>query len=82
MPVLRRRACCGPFRLRGVLAEGRGAEVVDLDGNVYIDFVQSWGAPILGHAPDLTTLGKIIGAAHSSVQLRRATEAWKQALGG
>jgi glutamate-1-semialdehyde 2,1-aminomutase len=34
------------------LAEGRGAEVVDLDGNRYIDFVQSWGAHILGHAPD------------------------------
>jgi glutamate-1-semialdehyde 2,1-aminomutase len=34
------------------LAEGRGAEVVDVDGNRYVDFVQSWGAHILGHAPD------------------------------
>jgi glutamate-1-semialdehyde 2,1-aminomutase len=34
------------------LAEGRGAEVVDVDGNVYTDFVQSWGAHILGHAPE------------------------------
>jgi glutamate-1-semialdehyde 2,1-aminomutase len=34
------------------LAEGRGAEVVDVDGNRYVDFVQSWGAHILGHAPE------------------------------
>lgn len=33
------------------LAEGRGAEVVDVDGLRYTDFVQSWGAHILGHAP-------------------------------
>jgi len=34
------------------LAEGRGAEVVDVDGNRYTDFVQSWGAHILGHSPE------------------------------
>ncbi len=33
------------------LAKGKGAIVTDLDGNRYIDFVQSWGAHILGHAP-------------------------------
>jgi glutamate-1-semialdehyde 2,1-aminomutase len=28
---------------------GRGAELVDLDGNHYVDFVGSWGPLILGH---------------------------------
>ncbi len=29
---------------------GSGAYVTDEDGNVYLDYVQSWGASILGHA--------------------------------
>ena len=33
------------------LARGRGAVVTDVDGHHYIDFVQSWGPHILGHAP-------------------------------
>ena len=33
------------------LARGRGAVVTDVDGHRYIDFVQSWGPHILGHAP-------------------------------
>ena len=33
------------------LTRGRGAEVTDVDGLRYTDFVQSWGAHILGHAP-------------------------------
>lgn len=28
----------------------RGAYVTDVDGNIYLDYVQSWGASILGHA--------------------------------
>ena len=32
------------------VASGRGAELVDTEGNHYIDYVQSWGASILGHA--------------------------------
>jgi glutamate-1-semialdehyde 2,1-aminomutase len=28
----------------------RGATIVDTDGNRYLDYVQSWGASILGHA--------------------------------
>ena len=33
---------------------GRGAEIVDVDGNVYVDLVQSWGALLFGHAhPDV-----------------------------
>jgi len=33
------------------LAKGKGAVVTDVDGHRYIDFVQSWGPHILGHAP-------------------------------
>src|SRR5262245_32373969 len=29
---------------------GRGARVVDVDGNRYLDYVGSWGPLILGHA--------------------------------
>lgn len=32
------------------IKEGRGARIVDEDGNEYIDYVCSWGALILGHA--------------------------------
>lgn len=35
----------GPFFVAGA----KGAELVDLDGNRYIDFVGSWGPMILGH---------------------------------
>ena len=37
--------------------KGKGAYLFDADDNSYIDFVQSWGPMILGHAND-----KIIGA--------------------
>ncbi|MFH1338567.1 MAG: glutamate-1-semialdehyde 2,1-aminomutase [Candidatus Omnitrophota bacterium] len=30
--------------------KGRGCEIIDVDGNEYIDYVMSWGALILGHA--------------------------------
>src|SRR5881628_2291543 len=33
------------------LQRGRAAEVVDADGRAYLDFLGSWGALILGHAP-------------------------------
>jgi len=32
------------------VARAEGAYVVDVDGNRYLDYVQSWGASILGHA--------------------------------
>ncbi|MBI2646178.1 MAG: aminotransferase class III-fold pyridoxal phosphate-dependent enzyme, partial [Deltaproteobacteria bacterium] len=32
-----------------VIKKGRGVQVYDEDGNGYIDFVNSWGALILGH---------------------------------
>lgn len=35
-----------PFFVR----DARGAEISDVDGNTYIDLVQSWGALLFGHA--------------------------------
>ncbi|MBD3794267.1 MAG: aminotransferase class III-fold pyridoxal phosphate-dependent enzyme, partial [Campylobacterales bacterium] len=32
------------------IAKGEGAYLYDIDGNRYIDFVQSWGPLIFGHA--------------------------------
>jgi glutamate-1-semialdehyde 2,1-aminomutase len=32
------------------VASGSGAEITDVDGNSYIDLVQSWGALLFGHA--------------------------------
>ena len=32
------------------VAQGRGPYIVDVDGNEYIDWVQSWGALLFGHA--------------------------------
>ena len=31
--------------------EAKGAELIDLDGNHYVDFIGSWGPMILGHCP-------------------------------
>jgi glutamate-1-semialdehyde 2,1-aminomutase len=33
----------------------KGARIYDVDGNEYIDYVGSWGAAILGHAPKVVT---------------------------
>src|SRR5437867_7200651 len=36
------------------IARGEGAQLYDVDGNRYIDYVLSWGPLILGHAhPDV-----------------------------
>jgi glutamate-1-semialdehyde 2,1-aminomutase len=46
-PVRAFRAVGGrPF----FVAEGAGAELRDVDGRAFIDYVQSWGALMLGHA--------------------------------
>ncbi|MGB9111519.1 MAG: aminotransferase class III-fold pyridoxal phosphate-dependent enzyme, partial [Acidimicrobiales bacterium] len=37
------------------VARGKGAYLFDVDGNRYIDYVQSWGASILGHAHPAVT---------------------------
>ncbi|MFP4332135.1 MAG: aminotransferase class III-fold pyridoxal phosphate-dependent enzyme, partial [Campylobacterales bacterium] len=31
------------------IRRGDGAHIYDVDGNTYIDYVQSWGPRILGH---------------------------------
>ena len=38
-----------------VFERGKGAELIDVDGNRYIDFIGSWGAMILGHAQPQVT---------------------------
>jgi glutamate-1-semialdehyde 2,1-aminomutase len=35
------------------VARGEGAQIWDVDGNAYIDYVASWGPAILGHAPNV-----------------------------
>src|SRR5207245_459157 len=34
------------------IARGEGAELVDVDGNRFVDFVCSWGPLIVGHAEE------------------------------
>lgn len=54
------------------MKQGKGANITDLDGNSYIDYVLSWGPLILGHADDIvveqlklaTELGTSFGAPH------------------
>jgi len=33
------------------VVSGKGAQITDIDGNTYIDYVMSYGPLILGHAP-------------------------------
>lgn len=40
-----------------IVESGKGARIRDVDGNSYIDFCCSWGALILGHAPDKVVEG-------------------------
>ncbi len=44
------RAFASAFGHPIFLAKGRGAKVFDIDGNGYLDFVNSWGALLFGHA--------------------------------
>jgi glutamate-1-semialdehyde 2,1-aminomutase len=37
------------------VSRAEGATITDVDGNTYIDFVQSWGALLFGHAPGRIT---------------------------
>ncbi len=45
------------------IQRGKGATVVDADGNTYIDYVGSWGPMILGHAH-----GKVLRALHEAMR--------------
>jgi glutamate-1-semialdehyde 2,1-aminomutase len=53
---------------------GKGAFVSDTDGNTYLDYVQSWGASILGHA-DAGVLAAIAEAAERGTTFGAPTEA-------
>src|SRR5271169_690878 len=57
-PVRAFRAVGGnPF----FVAQAQGARIRDVDGNVYIDYVGTWGTAILGHAHP--KIGKAVQAA-------------------
>ena len=54
------------------VARGRGAEIIDADGNTYVDYVCSWGPLIHGHAhPDV--VGAVIAAAANGTSFGAAT---------
>jgi glutamate-1-semialdehyde 2,1-aminomutase len=46
------------------VARGEGAKIWDVDGKEYIDYVGSWGATILGHAPKVVVNAVREAAAH------------------
>lgn len=37
------------------MSQGKGSKIFDVDGNIFIDYVLSWGPMILGHANQLVT---------------------------
>jgi glutamate-1-semialdehyde 2,1-aminomutase len=53
---------------------GEGCELVDVDGNRYVDWVGSWGPLILGHA-NPGVLGAVEAAAAGGTSFGAATEA-------
>jgi glutamate-1-semialdehyde 2,1-aminomutase len=56
------------------IERGEGCELVDVDGNRYIDWVCSWGPLILGHShPDV--LAAVTAAARRGTSFGAATEA-------
>ena len=55
------------------LARGAGGEVWDVDGNRYVDWVQSWGPLIAGHAhPDV--IAAVTAAAEKGTSFGAPTE--------
>jgi glutamate-1-semialdehyde 2,1-aminomutase len=48
------------------MASGRGAEITDVDGNTYLDFVQSWGALLFGHAREEIVSAAVDAAARGT----------------
>ena len=39
------------------VSHAHGAYITDVDGNSYIDYIQSWGPMILGHSPEFLIEG-------------------------
>jgi glutamate-1-semialdehyde 2,1-aminomutase len=56
------------------IERGEGAEVVDVDGNRYLDWVGSWGPLILGHA-EPSVVAAVIDAAKWGTSFGAATAA-------
>ncbi len=52
------------------IERGEGCELVDVDGNRYVDWVGSWGPLILGHA-DPAVVAAVAEAADAGDELRR-----------
>ena len=56
------------------VARGEGAELIDVDGNRYVDWVMSWGPLIAGHAhPDV--VAAVTAAAAAGTSFGAPTEA-------
>lgn len=55
------------------IAKGEGAYLVDIDGNRYVDFVQSWGPLIFGHG-DKTIENAVIEAVKDGLSFGAPTE--------
>jgi glutamate-1-semialdehyde 2,1-aminomutase len=56
------------------IARGEGAELIDVDGNRYVDWVQSWGPLIAGHAhPEV--VAAVTAAAAAGTSFGAPTEA-------
>ena len=56
------------------VARGEGAELIDVDGNRYVDWVMSWGPLIAGHAhPDV--VAAVTAAAEAGTSFGAPTEA-------
>jgi glutamate-1-semialdehyde 2,1-aminomutase len=53
---------------------GEGCELIDVDGNRYVDWVGSWGPLVLGHA-DPAVVGAVEAAAAGGTSYGAATEA-------
>ena len=53
---------------------GEGAEIEDVEGNRYVDWVQSWGPLVFGHA-DPETIEAITAAAERGTSFGAPTEA-------
>ena len=56
------------------VARGEGAELVDVDGNRYVDWVMSWGPLLFGHA-DAETLAAVEDALARGTTFGAPTEA-------
>ncbi len=54
-------------------ASAAGAEITDVDGNVYVDWMCSWGPLVLGHA-DPEVLAAVTAAAARGTTFGAATE--------